>query len=193
MASQLSKKAALPLAKILATCCNNVSNTGPCVDLPSTRSFDTHSRALFTGKSKCQHRRVLCLKSMHLKSQPHLPGDNALTHMKKQWSCMSSSIIFLYINNASGLFHRNHLFKSSRQTWFYELPSGLVAVLEGLLHDNISDILWYPYDSFVNVVWYMKHSWNSWLRKKTYEAVFYFEVSAVATGSIECHCDIIRG
>ena len=31
MASQLSKKAALPLAKILATCRNNVSNTGPCV------------------------------------------------------------------------------------------------------------------------------------------------------------------
>ena len=30
MASQLSKKAALPLAKILATCHNNVSNTGPC-------------------------------------------------------------------------------------------------------------------------------------------------------------------
>ena len=29
MASQLSKKAALPLAKILATCRNNVSNTGP--------------------------------------------------------------------------------------------------------------------------------------------------------------------
>ena len=31
MASQLSKKAALPLAKILATCRNNVSNTGPRV------------------------------------------------------------------------------------------------------------------------------------------------------------------
>ena len=31
MASQLSKKAALPLAKILATCRNNVSNTGPWV------------------------------------------------------------------------------------------------------------------------------------------------------------------
>ena len=29
MVSQLSKKAALPLAKILATCRNNVSNTGP--------------------------------------------------------------------------------------------------------------------------------------------------------------------
>ena len=29
MASQLSKKAALPLAKILATCRNNISNTGP--------------------------------------------------------------------------------------------------------------------------------------------------------------------
>ena len=29
MASQLSKKAALPLAKIFATCRNNVSNTGP--------------------------------------------------------------------------------------------------------------------------------------------------------------------
>ena len=29
MASQLSKKAALPSAKILATCRNNVSNTGP--------------------------------------------------------------------------------------------------------------------------------------------------------------------
>ena len=29
MASQLSKKAALPLAKILVTCRNNVSNTGP--------------------------------------------------------------------------------------------------------------------------------------------------------------------
>ena len=29
MASQLSKKAALPLAKILATCRNNVSNSGP--------------------------------------------------------------------------------------------------------------------------------------------------------------------
>ena len=29
MASQLSKKAALPLAKILATCRNSVSNTGP--------------------------------------------------------------------------------------------------------------------------------------------------------------------
>ena len=32
MASQLSKKAALPLAKILATCRNNVSNTGPRAD-----------------------------------------------------------------------------------------------------------------------------------------------------------------
>ena len=30
MVSQLSKKAALPLAKILATSRNNVSNTGPC-------------------------------------------------------------------------------------------------------------------------------------------------------------------
>ena len=29
MASQLSKKAALPLAKIFATCRNNVGNTGP--------------------------------------------------------------------------------------------------------------------------------------------------------------------
>ena len=34
MASQLSKKAAIPLAKILATCRNNVSNTGPCLFLP---------------------------------------------------------------------------------------------------------------------------------------------------------------
>ena len=35
MASQLSKKAALPLAKILATCRNNVSNTGPWISSDS--------------------------------------------------------------------------------------------------------------------------------------------------------------
>ena len=31
MAEQLSLKAAMPLAEILATCRKNVSNTGPCI------------------------------------------------------------------------------------------------------------------------------------------------------------------
>ena len=39
MASQLSKKAALPLAKILATCRNNVSNTGPWPSVTGTFSW----------------------------------------------------------------------------------------------------------------------------------------------------------
>ena len=44
MASQLSKKAALPLAKILATRRNNVSNTGPwCVAWAPIRHFRIHT------------------------------------------------------------------------------------------------------------------------------------------------------
>ena len=42
MAAQLSKKAALPLAKIFATCRNNVSNTGPWVTTCSLIETEWH-------------------------------------------------------------------------------------------------------------------------------------------------------
>ena len=47
------------------------------VDLSSTRSSGIHSRAMFTWIIHILILR-LCLKLTHLKSQPHLPGDNEL-------------------------------------------------------------------------------------------------------------------
>ena len=51
MASQLSKKAALPLAKILATCRNNVSNTGPSRADLVTQWGDNNGGQPWTGNS----------------------------------------------------------------------------------------------------------------------------------------------
>ena len=70
MASQLSKKAALPLAKILATCRNNVSNTGPRTAVtPLHRSY-------------C----ILALSHwyMHLKSQ--LPSPQSSIYLSQNFS-----------------------------------------------------------------------------------------------------------
>ena len=46
MGEQLSLKAAMPLAEILATCRKNVSNTGPCTAGHIQRAFHTNDPKL---------------------------------------------------------------------------------------------------------------------------------------------------
>ena len=80
MASQISRKAALPLAKIFATCRNNVSNTGP--------------RAWVINRIPCRNHGIWLLIHVFISDERGPRCFNVLAHWHSYWKLV---IILRYI------------------------------------------------------------------------------------------------